>query len=125
MNAIVNISGWFKGRLGKAGLSGFNGGVHPPQHKLESTSSPIRIVAPPGRLVLPLRQHVGNISKLQVAAGDHVLKGQLLASADGQVSAAVHAPTSGVIVSIGNQLIPHPACLTFRSRLRRMAGMPG
>lgn len=116
MNAIVNISRLLKGRLGKSEsseskLSSFNGGVHPPQHKLESTSSPIRPVAVPKRLVLPLRQHVGNVSKLQVVAGEYVLKGQLLAKADGQVSAAVHAPTSGVIASIGNQLIPHPSGL--------------
>ena len=113
MNAIVNISKLLKSKLGKSELklSKFNGGVHPPQHKLESTGSPIRLMPPPKRLVLPLRQHVGNISKLQVAVGDHVLKGQLLAKADGQVSAAVHAPTSGVIVSIENQLIPHPSGL--------------
>lgn len=113
MNAIVNISKLLKSKLGKSELklSKFNGGVHPPQHKLESTTSPIRLVPAPARLVLPLRQHVGNISKLQVVVGDHVLKGQLLAKADGQVSAAVHAPTSGTIVSIENQLIPHPSGL--------------
>lgn len=113
MNAIVNISNLLKGKLKKSELklSKFNGGVHPPQHKLESTGSPIRLVPTPQRLVLPLRQHVGNISKLQVAVGDHVLKGQLLAKADGQVSAAVHAPTSGKIVSIEDQLIPHPSGL--------------
>lgn len=113
MNAIVNISKLLKSKLGKSELklSKFNGGVHPPQHKLESTGSPIRLMPPPKLLVLPLRQHVGNISKLQVAVGDYVLKGQLLAKADGQVSAAVHAPTSGVIVSIENQLIPHPSGL--------------
>ncbi|MDP2247055.1 MAG: electron transport complex subunit RsxC [Nitrosomonadales bacterium] len=113
MNAIVNISKLLKSKLGKSEhkLSTFNGGVHPPQHKLESTSSSIRVVAPPKHLVLPLRQHVGNISKLQIALGDRVLKGQLLAKADGQVSAAVHAPTSGVITSIDNQLIPHPSGL--------------
>jgi Na+-translocating ferredoxin:NAD+ oxidoreductase subunit C len=113
MNAIVNISKLLKGKLGKSEpkLSKFNGGVHPPQHKLESTGSPIRLMPPPKLLVLPLRQHVGNISKLQVAVGDRVLKGQLLAKADGQVSAAVHAPTSGVIASIDNQMIPHPSGL--------------
>jgi len=111
MNAIVNISRLLKSKLARTGLSSFKGGVHPPQHKLESTTSPIRSVTLPKHLVLPLRQHVGNVSKLQVAAGDHVLKGQLLAKADGQVSAAVHAPTSGVIASIGNQLIPHPSGL--------------
>ena len=89
----------------------FNGGVHPPQHKLESTKAPITRVAMPDRLVLPLRQHVGNMAKLQVEVGEHVLKGQLLARADGQISAAVHAPTSGTIVSVQDQLIPHPSGL--------------
>lgn len=101
MNAIVNLAKLFK----------FNGGVRPPEHKFESTSTPIKVVAPPQTLVLPLRQHVGNVSKLQVGVGDHVLKGQLLAKADGQMSAAVHAPTSGTIVSVEDQLIPHPSGL--------------
>jgi len=89
----------------------FNGGVHPPQHKLESTKAPITTVAMPQRLVLPLRQHVGNMAKLQVEVGERVLKGQLLAMADGQISAAVHAPTSGTIVSVQDQMIPHPSGL--------------
>ena len=89
----------------------FNGGVHPPQHKLESTKAPITAVTMPDRLVLPLRQHVGNMAKLQVEVGEHVLKGQLLAKADGQISAAVHAPTSGTIVSVQDRLIPHPSGL--------------
>jgi len=98
----------------------FHGGVHPPEHKLESTTSPIRAVAMPKRLVLPLRQHVGNVSKLLVATGDHVLKGQLLAAADGMISAAVHAPTSGTIVAIDEQLIPHASglpdlCITLEA----------
>ncbi len=89
----------------------FHGGVHPPENKLESTSEPIRSFPIPPRLVLPLRQHVGNLPKIRVQAGDHVLKGQLLAEAEGSVSAAVHAPTSGVIVSIEEQPIPHPSGL--------------
>lgn len=89
----------------------FNGGVHPSQHKLESTKTPITTVAMPDRLVLPLRQHVGNMAKLQVEVGERVRKGQLLAMADGQISAAVHAPTSGTIVSVQDQMIPHPSGL--------------
>lgn len=85
----------------------FHGGVHPPEHKLESTTSPIRPVRMPHQLVLPLRQHVGNVAKLKVVVGDRVLKGQLLAAADGMISAAVHAPTSGTIVAIEERLIPH------------------
>ena len=101
MSAIANLTKLFK----------FNGGVHPPQHKLESTTQPIRPLAVPARLVLPLRQHVGNIPKILVAVGERVLKGQLLAEAEGNISAAVHAPTSGVISAIADSLIPHPSGL--------------
>lgn len=89
----------------------FNGGVHPPEHKQESTGRPITQVPLAESLVLPLRQHVGNLPKILVQPGDHVLKGQLLAEAVGSISAAVHAPTSGNIVSIEDQLIPHPSGL--------------
>ncbi len=97
----------------------FHGGVHPPENKLESTSTPIRHVPMPERLVLPLRQHVGNLPKMRVQAGDRVLKGQLLAEAEGSVSAAVHAPTSGIILAIDEQVIPHPSglpdmCITLQ-----------
>jgi electron transport complex protein RnfC len=103
-----------------ARLFKFNGGVHPPEHKLESTSRPIRPVAMPTRLVLPLRQHVGNLPKLRVAVGDHVLKGQLLAEPEGVISAAVHAPTSGIIAALDEQPIPHPSglpdvCITLQT----------
>lgn len=103
-----------------AKLFNFNGGVHPPEHKLESTQRPIQTVVMPKTLVLPLRQHVGKLAKLSVAVGDHVLKGQLLATADGMISAAVHAPTSGTIVSIDDQLIPHVSglpdqCITLEA----------
>lgn len=89
----------------------FNGGVHPPEHKLESTGWPITQVPLAELLVLPLRQHVGNLPKILVHPGDQVLKGQRLAEAVGSISAAVHAPTSGTIVSIEEQLIPHPSGL--------------
>lgn len=101
MNAIVNLSKLFK----------FNGGVHPPQHKLESTTQPIRQLPASGPLVLPLRQHVGNIPKIRVETGQRVLKGQLIAEAEGNISAAVHAPTSGVVTAIAESLIPHPSGL--------------
>jgi electron transport complex protein RnfC len=92
----------------------FHGGVHPPEHKLESTTTPIRQAPMPKRLVLPLRQHIGKLGKLKVAVGDHVLKGQLLAEAAGNISAAVHAPSSGTITAIEDQPIPHPSGLPDR-----------
>lgn len=89
----------------------FHGGVHPSEHKQESTTLPIAKLAMPEKLVLPLRQHVGYIPKIKVNVGDHVLKGQMLAEAEGTVSAAIHAPTSGTISAIGEEVIPHPSGL--------------
>ena len=89
----------------------FHGGVHPDGHKQESTTHPISKLAIPERLVLPLRQHVGYIPKIKVNIGDYVLKGQMLAEAEGTVSAAIHAPTSGTISAIGEHVIPHPSGL--------------
>ncbi len=98
MNALVNFGKIFK----------FNGGVHPPENKTQSTQLPIAKLSIPNTLVLPLRQHVGNIPKVKVSVGDHVLKGQLLAEAEGMVSAAIHAPTSGTITAIADAIIPAP-----------------
>ena len=104
MNALVNFTKIFK----------FNGGVHPPENKTQSTQLPIGQLPLPAALVLPLRQHVGNIPKVKVSVGDKVLKGQLLAEAEGMVSAAIHAPTSGVVTAIDDAIIPHPSGLADR-----------
>ena len=110
MNALINI---FKQSLGLGSIA-VNGGVHPPEHKQESTTQAIGQLPLPKRLVLPLRQHVGNLPKVLVGVGDKVLKGQLIAEAEGNISAAIHAPTSGTITAIEDSLIPHPSGLPDR-----------
>jgi Na+-translocating ferredoxin:NAD+ oxidoreductase subunit C len=110
MSALINI---FKQTLGLGSIA-VTGGVHPPEHKQESTTRAISQLPLPKRLVLPLRQHVGNLPKVLVAVGDKVLKGQLLAEAEGNISAAIHAPTSGTIATIEDALIPHPSGLPDR-----------
>lgn len=89
----------------------FNGGINTETKKTVSTSVPVEKIKIPKKLILPLRQHIGNMPKIKVNAGDYVLKGQLIAEADGNVSAAIHAPTSGKIHSIEKLLIPHPSGL--------------
>jgi len=101
MQTLVNFAKIFK----------FNGGVHPPENKAQSTQQPIGQLPLPDHLTLPLRQHVGNLPKVKVNIGDHVLKGQLLAEAEGMVSAAIHAPTSGTVTEIAEAIIPHPSGL--------------
>ena len=96
----------------------FHGGVHPPEHKLESSGLPSARAPLPGLLVLPLQQHIGAKPKTLVQAGDRVLKGQLLARAEGNLSAGIHAPTSGTVLSVGTRAVPHPSgmedlCITI------------
>ena len=85
----------------------FKGGVHPPEHKVESNTRPIAAAPIPHFLVIPVRQHIGNPAKPLVHVGQSVLKGQMIAAADGYISAAVHASTSGVISNIDLQPVPH------------------
>jgi electron transport complex protein RnfC len=85
----------------------FKGGVHPPQHKSESNGRPVHAAPLPKKLVIPLRQHIGNPAKPVVEVGNRVLKGQLIGAADGYISAAVHASSSGTVTAIGPAAVPH------------------
>ncbi len=117
MNAIINFANNLIRGMGTnsaAPLSDiypFNGGVHPHDHKAMSTQLPIAALAIPKTLVLPLRQHIGRVPKILVQVGDKVLKGQMLAEAEGDLSAAIHAPTSGLIAALSEEVIPHPSGL--------------
>ena len=83
------------------------GGIHPAEHKELSNQLPIQPAPLPTRLILPLSQHLGAPAEPCVSVGERVLKGQLLAAANGLVSVPVHAPTSGTISAIGPQPFPH------------------
>ena len=89
----------------------FHGGVHPPEHKSESNRLPIAAAPLSQRLIVPLRQHIGNPAKPIVKVGDHVLKGQMIGAADDFISAAIHAPTSGIVCALETHAVPHPSAL--------------
>jgi electron transport complex protein RnfC len=90
----------------------FHGGLHLPAHKAESTRLPIQPLSIPARLVIPLSQHIGNAAEPVVGIGEHVLKGQLIARACGYISVPIHAGSSGTVVAIDAQPIPHPSGLS-------------
>ena len=79
----------------------FSGGIHPAYHKGLSAGEPIRAIALPQRLTVPMSQHLGAPAKPVVKHGDHVKKNQLIAEAGGFISAPVHAPAGGKVASIG------------------------
>lgn len=81
-------------------VKSFFGGIHPSDAKDSTAKAPIKTLAAPETLVVPLLQHAGVEAKPVVAKGDEVLKGQLLAEANGAISAPIHSPVSGKVVAI-------------------------
>lgn len=86
-------------------------GVHPDDHKRPAADAPVRRMPMPARLYVPLLQHIGTAARPTVLVGQQVAKGQLIAEPQGMVSAAIHAPTSGTVVAIGEIVAPHPSGL--------------
>ena len=78
----------------------FRGGVHPEERKELSRDVPLRLFDPKGEMVFPLSQHIGKPAKAVVKKGDPVLVGQLIAEADGFVSAHIHSSCSGTVKAV-------------------------
>jgi electron transport complex protein RnfC len=87
----------------------FHGGVHPSENKTQSNHCAIGDIPLPKELTVPLNQHIGAEAQTVVNVGDKVLKGQIIAEAQGYISANVHAPSSGTVTAIGQRSIPHPS----------------
>ncbi|MCR5565329.1 MAG: electron transport complex subunit RsxC [Clostridiales bacterium] len=78
----------------------FRGGVHPEGHKDLSRESRLRLFDPKGEMVFPLSMHIGKPAKPVVKKNDEVKVGQLLAEADGFISAPIHSSCSGTVKAI-------------------------
>jgi electron transport complex protein RnfC len=85
---------------------GFRHGIHPPESKELTSHLPIHRMPYPDEVVLPVRQHAGKPAKPIVRKGDHVLRGDVVATADGFISAPVHASASGTVTAL--EMCPHP-----------------
>jgi len=81
-------------------LGKLHGGLRLQAHKSGSTSEPILQIPVPEQLILPITQHAGDPAEPIVGIGEHVLKGQLIATTDGTLGAPVHASSSGTVVAI-------------------------
>jgi electron transport complex protein RnfC len=90
-------------------LHKFPGGLHLQGHKSESLQRGLQQASLPPRLVLPLKQHIGEYNKPLVDVGDRVLKGHMIAANSSLICAAVHAPTSGRIAEIASYPVAHPS----------------
>lgn len=90
----------------------FHGGLHLPENKSQSTGQAVIPSSLPKRLTIPLQQHIGEIAEPLVSVGERVLKGQMIAKAQGYISAPVHASSSGTVLEIAEHPVPHPSGLT-------------
>ena len=82
----------------------FSHGIHPPDFKDDTNHLPIHQFPFAPVMVISMAQHIGNPAKPVVREGQEVLRGQMIAEADGFFSSPIHAPASGVIKKIS--LVP-------------------
>ena len=106
--SILNIIS----KIRKGKIWDFHGGLHPDEHKRESSEAPLVNAGIPPFLVIPIKQHSGRIGRLLVKVGDHVLTGQQLTASDHPMEVPVHASSSGVITSIELHTVAHPSGLS-------------
>ncbi|QEZ92131.1 electron transport complex subunit RsxC [Proteus sp. CD3] len=88
----------------------FKGGIHPPEMKLQSSRTPMRIAHLPDEVIIPIHQHLGVPGQLCVNVGEHVLKGQPLTKGIGR-TLPVHASISGTVIAIEPFPSAHPSGL--------------
>ncbi|MDD3610168.1 MAG: electron transport complex subunit RsxC [Halothiobacillaceae bacterium] len=86
-------------------------GVHPLGRKEQGNREGILTLPLPSRLHVPMLQHTGQPAKPRVTVGQRVRKGEMIAARQGNISAPVHAPTSGTVIAIGDYPAPHPSGL--------------
>ena len=75
-------------------------GVHPNDYKSYTSRKPVEYIDVPDRVYIPVGQHIGTPAKIVVQVGDIIEEGQLIAEADGFVSANIHASIPGTVVGI-------------------------
>lgn len=93
-------------------LHRFPGGLVLDDRKAMATRTLVETAAVPGELVIPLQQHIGKSAVPLVEVGQRVLGGEVIARAQGEISACIHATSSGTVTAIAERLIPHPSGLS-------------
>ncbi|MDE8741267.1 electron transport complex subunit RsxC [Pectobacterium polaris] len=89
----------------------FDGGIHPPEMKTQSSQIPLRQIPLPEQFIIPLKQHLGPEGEICISVGDKVLRGQPLTRGKGR-TLPVHAPTSGTVNAIRQHTTAHPSGLS-------------
>lgn len=91
----------------------FFGGIKPDERK-STSDSPIEELGIPSLITLPLDRHLDPDGQLLVRVGDYVKAGQALTIPGGKRKVPLHATTSGDIIGINMQILPHPSAFQGR-----------
>lgn len=86
--------------------STFRGGIHPPQMKI-TAGVPFENLSIPHVCRIPMQQHTGKPAIPIVSKDTYVKEGDLIAKADGLVSADIHASIPGRVVDVGYYPTPY------------------
>ena len=78
-------------------------GIHVPHLKRTAQMAPVRIPVPK-IVTIPMSMHIGRPAKPVVKRGDEVKVGQLIAEADGYISAPIHSGVSGKVQKIDEMM---------------------
>ncbi|BGI50909.1 MAG: electron transport complex subunit RsxC [Arsenophonus endosymbiont of Ceratovacuna japonica] len=89
----------------------FTKGINLSKIQTKSNIIPILTIPLPNELIIPIKQHVGDVGNIIVKIGDYILKGQALTKGYNN-KIPVHATTSGTITNI----ILHT--ITYNSNLK-------
>lgn len=87
----------------------FKGGIHPPENKHITEKFQFANLSIPQFCYVPVQQHIGAPARPVVEVGQSVEEGELIAAAEGFVSANVHAPIPGKVIEITS----HPVSSGF------------
>lgn len=85
----------------------FKGGIHPDDHKAETSGKAIELLKAPSQVILPMSMHIGAPCQPSVKVGDHVFLGQMIADSPAPVSAPIHATVSGTVSAVEPRLHPN------------------
>lgn len=94
----------------RSSLRSFKRGVHPPSGKELTAALALKEMPAPARVYIPAVQHIGAPAKILVKPGDKVKIGQIIAEADGMVSAHAFASVCGTVFAIENRQTPNGSC---------------
>ncbi len=81
-------------------MSVFGSGVHPKDCKSLSAGAAIAVMPDPQKVWLSLTQHIGKPAVPVVAAGERVLRGQLVAKKADGISANIYSPVAGTVKGV-------------------------